>query len=367
MTRRYILVWIVGISINMASPITTVGQTFNDLLLFHPKSWEPVNKPLDYFYNTGEIKLNAANDTLDIYILGHKKVSYRWHEVARQMDFNGWFGFENDIDTLLVKIEQLGLDFQRNNYHVIFSPESGELRTIIRPESRFARIGDELLPIFRHQITLTYYSYLMEVDFFLGEIDELEVLKDAGINELVRSVALENNWSSDYRKRNLNKALTIHENGSMSVDTFVSREYPYYPRTNLDVGAAYLFGNSVSFMLQPRFNVRLRNKKTNPVNQMLFFTINGYLSHLDQNGEQFKVAQDYFLGVGFETDQLGNNLSLAWGYRIFGQSGMFGENPLVFKADFSITPRLKVFQSMFFGFGGNNNLANLLGVSFMIY
>ena len=359
-----LILWFLG-HWTLISPV--YGQHFYDLLQLHPNFWKPNRKPLEYFYNNSELKLNTAHDTLDIYVLGHKKMSYRWHDVQRQQEFNGWFGFEKDIESLMEKIQFLGLDFEKQNYHIIYSPESDGIKTILRPESRFDKIGEQILPTFRHQITLTYYSYLMEVDFFLGEIDELEVLKSVGINELVRSVAIENNWYAIYKKKNLNKVMTINEDGSISVDTFVSRENPYYPRTNLELGSGYVFGNSISFTAQPRFNIRIRNSKTNTTNEMLFFTLNGYFSHLSQSDLHFTVAQDYFLGVGWESDQLGNNLSGVMGYRLFGEKGLFENNPVMLRVDYSILPKLKVFNSLFFNFSGDSRSANLLGISYMIF
>lgn len=359
-----LILWILG---HWALNTPVYSQHFYELLQLHPNSWKPNRKPLEYFYNTSELKLNTAHDTLDIYVLGHKKMSYRWHDVQRQREFNGWFGFEKDIEALLEKIQFLGLDFERQNYQIIYSPESDGIKTILRPEARFDKIGEQLLPTFRHQITLTYNSYLMEVDFFLGEIDELEVLKSVGINELVRSVAIENNWYTTYKKKNLNKVMTINEDGSISVDTFVSRENPYYPRTNLDLGSGYVFGNSISFIAQPRFNIRIRNNKTNTTNEMLFFTLNAYFSHLSQSDLPFTVAQDYFLGVGWESDQLGNNLSGVMGYRLFGEKGLFENNPVMFRVDYSILPKLKIFHSLFYNFSGDSRSANLIGISFMVF
>jgi hypothetical protein len=369
MNRKRITILILLIVMNWVNTPLVIGQQgLWELLDLHPKSWESGEKPLDFFYNKSELKLNTAHDTLDIYILGHKKISYRWHDVQRQKEFYGWFGFEKDIDALLEKIELLGLDFQGQNYHIIFSPESDEIKTIRRPESRFAKIGEQLLPTLRHQITFTYYSYLMEVDFFLGEIDELEVLKGAGINDLVRSTAIENSWYATYKKKNLNKVMTIDDDGSISVDTFVSRENPYYPRTNLDVGTGYLFGNSVSFMFQPRFNIRIRNRKTVTTNGMLFFSFTGNLSHLAQSELPFQVGQDYFLGFGNESDRLGNNLSVALGYRLFGEKGLFVDNPVMWKVDFSITPKLKIFNSIFYKpFTSDSRTAYIIGMSLMVF
>ncbi|MCH6200166.1 hypothetical protein MMU07_11270 [Aquiflexum sp. LQ15W] len=367
MNRFKIITLILFIQVYWILTSFVLGQNLYDLLQFHPKTWQPYQKPLEYFYDATELRLNTAHDTLDIFILGHKKMSYRWHDVQRQREFNGWFGFEKDIEALLEKIQFLGLDFERQNYHIIYSPESDGIKTILRPEARFDKIGEQILPTFRHQITLTYYSYLMEVDFFLGEIDELEVLKSAGINDLVLAAAIKNNWYTTYKKKNLNKIMTINEDGSISVDTFVSRENPYYPRTNLDLGSGYVFGNSISFMAQPRFNIRIRTKKTNITNEMLFFTFTGYLSHLSQNDLSFQVAQDYYLGVGWESDQLGNNVSGVFGYRLFGNNGLFENNPAMFKVDYSILPKLKVFHSIFFNFSGDSRSANLIGISFLIY
>lgn len=368
MNRIKIIILTLSIFGSLSLNPVVYGQHLFNLLQLHPKSWDFGQRTPEYFYNAAELKLNIANDTLDIYILGHKKISYRWHDVQRQREFLGWLGFEKDIEALLEKLEFLGLDFQNQNYHIIFSPESDEIKTITTSESRFAKIGEQLLPTLRHQITLTYFSYLMEIDFFLGEIDELEVLKSAGINDLVSSAAKENNWYATYKKKNLNKMMTINDDGSIRVDTFVSRENPYYPRTNLDLGSGYLFGNSIGFMAQPRFNIRIRNIKTIITNQMLFFTLTAYFSHLSQSELPFQVAQDYFLGVGSETDLLGNNSSVVLGYRILGENGIFQDKPFMFKVDYSITPKLKVFNSYFYKpFSGDSRGANLLGISYMIF
>lgn len=351
------------------SPMTNVyGQSLFDLLQLHPKSWEPPQKSLDYFYDTQDLKLNTAHDTLDIIILGHKKVSYRWHDVLRQKEFNGWNGFEKDIEHLLEKLETLNLDFENQNYHIVFSPESDELIAIVNPVARFAKIGENFLPTKRHQVTLTYYSYLLEVDFFLGEMDELEVLKSAGINDLVKSAAKENNWYDQYKKRNLNKVLLIDSEGNLSIDTYFSRENPYYPKTNLELGGGYLFGNSLSLFFQPRYNIRLRTKKTNIRNNTLFFALTGNLSHVPQTESKFEIAQDYFLGIGFASDQLGNEVSATFGYRAFGQNGILLDNPLMLKTDFAITPKLKISHSLFSNlFSPEATQAHLVGISYLLY
>ncbi|WP_009035582.1 hypothetical protein [Indibacter alkaliphilus] len=363
-SRRTILMFLVLFPL-----ISTVyGQGLYDLLQLHPKSWEHPQKPLEYFYDQPELKLNTAHDTLDIFVLGHKKVSYRWHDVNRQRDFNGWFGFDKDIEILLEKLAAMGLNFDKQNYHIIFSPESDELKVLMNPVGMFAKIGDDFLPALRHQITMTYYSYLMEVEFFLGEIDELEVLKNAGINDMVKSAALENNWYDQYKKRNLNKVLFIDEEGKVSLDTYYSKENPYYPKTNLDLGAGYLFGNGFSMFFQPRYNIKLRTKKTNTRNNTLFFAFSGYLSHLPQREASFEVAQDYFLGLGYETDQLGNELTATLGFRTFGNNGVLDELPVMFKVDFEIIPRLKISHSLFFKpFSGEFREAHVVGLSYMIF
>ncbi|TVP53921.1 MAG: hypothetical protein EA341_00540 [Mongoliibacter sp.] len=344
------------------------GQGLYELLDFHPKSWEGPQKPLEYFYDQHDIKLNIAHDTLDIFILGHKKVSYRWHDVNRQRDFNGWFGFEKDVQILLEKLETIGLDFERQNYHIIFSPESDEMRVSPNQGGKFAKIGDDFLPTLRHQITLTYYSYLMEVDFFLGEIDELEVLKNAGINDMVKSAALENNWYDHYKKRNLNKVLLIDDEGEISLDTYYSRENPYYPKTNLDLGVGYLFGNSLSMFFQPRYNIRLRTPKNYTLNNTLYFAFSGNLSHIPQREASFEVAHDYFLGIGVESDQLGNELAFTLGYRVFGNNGILNEFPYMYKFEYAIIPKLKISHAVFHRpFSRESRRVNLVGISYMIF
>lgn len=347
---------------------TVYGQGLYDLLQLHPKSWEHPQKPLEYFYDQPDIKLNTAHDTLDIIILGHKKVSYRWHDVNRQKEFNGWFGFDKDIQILSEKFEAMGLDFDNQNYHIIFSPESDEIRIFPNQGAKFAKIGDDFLPTLRHHITLTYYSYLMEVDFFLGEIDELEVLKNAGINDMVKTAALENNWYDQYKKRNLNKLLLIDEAGELRLDTYYSRENPYYPKTNLDLGAGYLFGNGLSLFFQPRYNIKLRTKKTNTRSNTLFFSFSGVLSHLPQREASFEMAQDYFLGIGYETDQLGNELTGTLGYRVFDNNGVLDEFPFMYKIEYAILPKLKISHTIFARpFSGEFREAHLVGLSYMIF
>lgn len=368
MTKPRIILFTVCLLIFCCPVAKVYGQTLLfDLLQLHPKSWELPEKSLEYFYNAHDLKLNTAHDTLDIIILGHKKVSYRWHDVRRQKEFDGWNGFEQDIELLLGKLENLNLNFDNQNYHIVFSPESDELIAIVNPVARFAKIGEDFLPIQRHQVTLTYNSYLMEVDFFLGELDELEVLKNAGINDLVKSAALENNWYDQYEKRNLNKVLLIDSEGNLSIDTYFSREKPYYPKTNLDLGAGYLFGNSLSLFFQPRYNIRLRTKKTNTINYTMFFALTGNLSHIPQMESNFQIAQDYFLGIGFSSDQLGNEASATIGYRVSGQNGLFIDKPIMFKTDYSITPKLKIFHSIFLKLARESTEAHLVGISYLIY
>ncbi|MFD2200164.1 hypothetical protein [Shivajiella indica] len=345
------------------------GQIPSDLLSLHPNSWKFPHKDLSFFYDQENLSLKYGHDTLEVFILGNKKIAYRWHDIQRQKDFNGWYGFEADIDLLMEMLEKLELNFTANNYEIVFSPESERIKTRVLPEARYAIVGEEMLPVFRHKITLTYYSYLMEIDFFLGEIDELLILKSSGINDVIKSHASENYWYKEYVRKNFNKALIIDEEGNFRIDTFRSRENPYYPRTNLELGAGYVFGYSVGMNFQPRVNFRLRTKKTNINKHTLFLAFNGLLSHIPDGEKPFEIAQDYFLGVGQESDLIGNNVAVMLGFRIFGYNGILENNNVMFKIDFSVTPKLKIFWSLYQSpnFSQDIPSANFLGLNYVIF
>jgi hypothetical protein len=345
------------------------GQIPPDLLDFHPNFWKSHHKDLSFFYDQENLSLKYGNDTLEVFVLGNKKMAYRWHDIQRQKDFNGWNGFEADIGLLMEMIEKLELNFTANNFEIVFSPESKRIKTRILPEARYAIVGEEMLPVFRHKVTLTYYSYLMEIDFFLGEIDELLILKSSGINDVIKSQALENYWYKEYVIKNFNKALIIDEEGNIRIDTFRSRENPYYPRTNLELGAGYVFGNSVGMNFQPRVNFRARTKKTVIYKNTAFLLFNGLLSHIPDGEKPFEIAQDYFLGLGVETDLIGNNVAIIMGYRVFGYNGIMDDNNVMYKIDFSVTPKLKIFWSLYQSTNFSQDIpgANFLGINYVIF
>jgi hypothetical protein len=74
---------------------------------------------------------------------------------------------------------------------------------------------------------------------------------------------------------------------------------------------------------------------------------NGLLSHIPDGEKPFEIAQDYFLGLGVETDLIGNNVAIIMGYRVFGYNGIMDDNMLCTKLIFSVTPKIKDFSGPF--------------------
>ncbi|ERM80378.1 hypothetical protein P872_13400 [Rhodonellum psychrophilum GCM71 = DSM 17998] len=350
-------------------PFLVSSQVPTDLFLLNPNAYKAQNRNAERFYDRSEIQLTGVNDTLEIFIGENKKISYRWNDVSKQKGFDGWLGFNNDIEKFLQNVKSLDLAPDKNNYHFIFSPETEELKVILTPSARFSRIDGEFLPVYRHQVTLTYFSNLMEVDFFLGELDEILILKEADINQLVADIGEENKWYTDYKKKKFYKSMIISEDGEISIETFQNKENPYYPKLNAEVGIG-LVGNEIPFMVTPRYNIRLKSKKDKPINHTLFFAMN-LLTFQQKNEEnKFIMGNDVFLGVGYESDVFFNKTSIQYGYRVLSDHGFFDDHKFMTRVDYTIMPRLKLFWSRFESLNFNERYTsslNLVGLTFTVY
>jgi hypothetical protein len=113
----------------------------------------------------------------------------------------------------------------------------------------------------------------------------------------------------------------------------------------------------------------LKNQEDAEVVLTLFFAFNGLLSHIPEGEKPFEIAQDYFLGVGQESDLIGNNVAVMLGFRIFGHNGILEDNNVMFKVDFSVTPKLKIFWSLYQSTNFSQDIpsANFLGINYVIF
>lgn len=336
---------------------------FSQIGIFDPKNTE-VTYPKQ-FYDDKNMQLYFANDTLSLYISGNKKIEISTIDISTSSVFNGWPTFSSDTDRFFQLVDQLQLDLDANNYHISFNPSSGKLIVEQVLISEYKSIGDELLPIYRHKVRFDYPAYLTQVAFYLGEMDELGVLKDAKIHELIHEQNKSNEWNDNYQKRKFNKNLQISDSGEITIKTFSNKESQNFLSLDHDIGLGITAGNA-NFTSDSRVNFHLPSKKTKLKDNRIFLAL--HMPVFYENNEQgsFDVLPQIYTGIGFSTNTTGRRSSIAIGQNVMGNSPVLNNYNTVLRFDYSFHPQFNVFWNSYFDWSSDSNI-NALGVSFRLF
>ncbi|WP_026947903.1 hypothetical protein [Algoriphagus marincola] len=313
-------------------------------------------------YNADDIELRRVNDTLGIYLEGQKKLSIIALNIVELENFAG---FEKDIDSFFELIDQLGLDTDTKPYEIRYSPRSNEVRVKDREEIRFKRFEGGLLPVFRHEIIFTYQKEMLEVNLYLGEIDELLVLKDAGFSEIIKKEALENDWFKKYEKRTFNKDITIDESGDIGIVTYGNFE-ANGATIGFDISmGASLLGNEFPFREEVSlvFKTNKFNKWTQ-VGHGVFIGAEFYQFFSRNQENKVQLDNSSFINVGWLFGVKDTPVSIFYGRFVGDDTGSFFEfNKNKFGLDVLVKSSFRIKYEVFVG-SNDSDWINSIGISF---
>lgn len=330
--------------------------------LLNPKEKKEY-KSFERSYNEESIRLRRVNDTLSIYLEGQKKLAITALDITAFEDFEG---FEKDVIPFLELLDQLNLDFEKKSYQIRFSPRSNEIQIKERDEFRFKSFEGIVLPVFRHEIIFTYQVEMLEINLFLGEIDELLVFKDGGISDMIRAEAVANLWFEKYDKKVFNKDLRIDKEGNKQVVTFANMERSSAISFGLDVGVKMLAGQfPFNFELAAVYRPQKLNKWTQWENGFFFsLDMNQFVTRSEEG--KYQLSQGSFVNVGFVTGPKSNAIRLYYG-RLVSDTGekIFQFNKNKVGMDLLATKNLRISYEYFIG-SDDSDWINSIGISFPI-
>ncbi len=270
------------------------------------------------FYDEENLKLLKLNDTLNVFINEEKKVSFLSNNISK---LNRFEGFEKEIDTLFILFDQLDLDFVKNAYDIIFSPPTKELLIKKNDQEKFIVIGGQTIPTKRHNVTFVYRHLASEIKFYLGEIDELKVLKEAGLSDRVKSLYELNDWGKKYSSRVFNKDLIIKDSGEQEIISYRNLEKDRLITFNVDLGV-----NSVADRIPTVIDFSViyyfaGSKYSGDFGVGAFYKSFNFYSKDDDNN--FKFQRDGFLGGGFSYSKTEDVFSLRYGRLVRSSNSFF--------------------------------------------
>ncbi|UJP66503.1 hypothetical protein [Mongoliitalea daihaiensis] len=193
-------------------------------------------------YDKENFILRKVNDTLHVYIQEEKKISFFWADISSK---RGFPSFENDIEKFLQLLASLKLPTATESYSIRYSPNSNQISFSPLEEIRFRKMGEEIFPTKTQKVRFSYAEGMMDVVIYLGEIDELLVLKEAGISDMVKEIWEDKDWMSQYNQRRLNKELHLLSDGRKELITYSNLDSKSrFINLDFSVGASIL-GNQL--------------------------------------------------------------------------------------------------------------------------
>lgn len=322
-------------------------------------------KFFDTSYDPENIRVRRVNDTLNIFVEGQKKISIVALNIVEMETFPG---FEQDVEGFFEMVEKLNLDFDSKSYRIRYSPIKKEIIVSERDEYRFKVFDDLVLPIFRHEIIFTYQVQMLDVSFFLGEIDELKVFKEAGFSEIISKEAGANNWFADYGKTRFNKDLRIDDQGEIQLITYRNIESSRRIDFGYNLGIGFI-GNLFPFDQEFALNYRVKgyNKKTQE-NNGFFVSVNWYSFLSRDESKTFDLSTSLFTNVGFLFGSEKLPVRFYYGRLIHNkeEEDYFRFNKNKFGMDILVNGLIRVKSETFIGSGDNDGVINL-GVSISLF
>jgi hypothetical protein len=313
-------------------------------------------------YNADDIELRRVNDTLGIYLEGQKKLSFVALNITA---FEEFAGFEKDIDSFLEFIAKLDLDFSKNSYQIRFSPGTKQIRVIERNEIRFKNFDGEVLPTFRHEVIFTYQPEMLEVNLYVGEIDELLVLKDAGFSEVIKKEMVEKEWFKKYEKRTFNKDIKIDETGKLGIVTYGNFE-ANGPTIAFDISmGASLLGNEFPF--REEISLVFKTNKYNKWTQLghgIFLGGEFYQFFSRNQDNKVQLDNSSFINVGWLFGVKDTPVSIFYGRYVGDDTGSFFEfNKNKFGLDVLVKSSFRIKYEVFVG-SNDSDWINSIGITF---
>lgn len=299
-------------------------------------------------YDEENNRLKRVNDTLNIFIEDQKKISLTSLNIVNFGDFEG---FEKDIDPFLSVLDDINLDLKNGSYSLVFRPETNELIVSERNETRFRSVEGLVLPVYRHEVTFTYFPDMLEIKFYLGEIDEMLILKEVGFTELIKKEGNAQEWFSAYEKNKFNKDLKIKDDGSTQIVTYRNMERTPLVDFGSALGVSFL-GNLFPVDLEFYVNFRVKgfNKWTQEANG--FFISYDIYSFISRNSEgRFINNESFFINSGFLLGSSDNPIRIYYGRLVFADpnTDILINNKNKIGVDIFVNPLIKIKSEVFFG------------------
>lgn len=315
-------------------------------------------KFFDTSYDVQNMRVRRVNDTLNIFIESQKKISIASLNIVKLENFEG---FEKDIDGFFEMVNNLNLNFENKSYQIRYSPLSKEIIVSERSQFRYKSIEGSVLPVFRHEIIFTYINLMTDISFFLGEIDELLVLKEVSFSNLIKKEAINNRWFSDYNKNQFNKDLKIDANGDVEIITYKNIERGRQIDLGFNLGVSFL-GNLFPIDQEISINYRVKGyNKWTQENNGFFISVNTY-SFLDRiEDKRFDVNTSVFANIGFVTGPKNNSVRIYYGRLIpyNDENDYLRFNRNKFGVDVLVSRLIRVKSEAFFGSGDNATFISL--------
>jgi len=347
------------------------GQTSDRTPIVEPKT-DVLNlknkteiKFFDTSYDAQNIRVRTVNDTLNIFVEGQRKISIAALNIV---ELEAYGGFEKDVDSFFEMVEKLNLDFKNRSYKIRFSPAKKEIIVSERDEYRFKAFDGTVLPIFRHEIIFTYQVQMLDISFFLGEIDELIVLKEVGFTELIKKEALENQWFSSYNKNRFNKDLKIDYKGEVQIITYKNIENSRRIDFGYNLGINFL-GNLFPFDQEFVINYRVKGYNKWTQEKFGFFISYDMYSFLVRNElKKFDLSTSFFANAGIIAGPKNNAVRFYYGRLIPNNEDddFFRFNRNKIGVDILVNRFIRVKSEAFFGSDGGDDIITL-GVSLNLF
>ncbi|MFD2034194.1 hypothetical protein ACFSKL_05290 [Belliella marina] len=339
-------------------------------LCFVGKSYaqEKIKESRDFkFFNSSydqeDFVLKKVNDTLKVYIGEEKKLMYLWTNIGEDENFPE---FEKNIDSFFELVNQIGLDFKVNNYNIRFSPETAQLTYENGGSTKYKKIGDTAIPIHRHTVRFTNRKGLTDIEIYLGEIDELHILKEAGITDIVRNMLLDNGWFGRYNNRLFNKDLKIGDNGEKEIVSYHNLEGIERLEFNADFGPRFL-GSYFPIAIDISMLLDLgKYRKRSGVSDGLELSYTGYSFLSKDEISGFGYKYDHFINLGYRTNLLGSDWTIKYGRSLGTKNSFFEDYKNRIAIDFHFHPKFKItLESIFKNF--KEDEVGSVGISYKFF
>lgn len=315
-------------------------------------------KFFDRSYDDENNQLRRVNDTLNFFVNEQKKISYTALNIVTLVEFEG---FEKEIDGFFKIFNELNLDHQNKGYSIRYRPGTKEITISERADTKFKFMDGTLIPVHRHEVVFTYIHKMLEIRFFLGEMDELLVLKDAGITDLINQQGNEFGWYENYEDKIFNKDLKLTQSGNPQLVTYRNMERNRSLEFNYSLGINFL-GDLFPINQEVTINfwVKKYNKWTQEKNG--FFISGETYTFLSRSEEgKFIGNTDLFLNAGLHLGISNTPIRTYIGRYIPAGSnpGILENNRTKFGISVAINPLISLKSELFLGQNDEPSLLSL--------